>query len=109
MTDLQTRAEAAADIVDRLRSDYGGRLGLMADSAATEIEALRAQLAASEAREMAWMARWEQSNQNWTQNAVDAQKKGDYELSVTIQNTVLTALSGFPVEESRAALASIHG
>lgn len=52
----------------------------------------------------AMLDRLDNSRQNWTQAAIDAQRSGNHELSVQIQNTVLQALSGFPEEELRAAL-----
>lgn len=46
------------------------------------------------------------ARQNFTQAAVDAQKRGDFELRTTIQNTALTALDGFPEEKIDASLAA---
>ena len=73
-------------------------------------EILRTQLAASQAdvarlREAlnAMVSRWKSSKQNWTQAACDA----DRELSVTIQNTVLAALDGFPIEQAIKALGAL--
>ena len=46
------------------------------------------------------------SEQNWTQAAVDAQRRGDFELRNSIINTALQALDGFPLAQAVAALST---
>jgi uncharacterized coiled-coil protein SlyX len=102
--DLLDLAEREA-LLDFIKHQRG-----LPDTRDEHISTLRTQLAASrvdvaQLREAlnAMVSRWKSSKQNWTQAACDA----DRELSVTIQNTVLAALDGFPIEQAIKALGAL--
>lgn len=102
--------DAAASETNRARIDHGasealGEMVWTTDAAASEageVERLREALAGM-------VQRHSNAVQNWTQAAVDAQRSGNRDLFVSIQNTVLTALDGFPIKQARAALTTQGG
>ncbi len=102
-------ASDLTDLTERLRASVTYqympmKVRTMLSEAATTLETLTQENARLREALEGMVSRHRGATQNWTQNAVDAQSSGNRDLSVMIQNTVLTALGGFPVDAARKAL-----